>query len=104
MLGDLSPEQVELADYMSELSEEAYSAAWMEGLEYALWEAAIGQRAQYGRLTFSQEKRTKLRELSDACGGWIVFGEPSEETWVPAAEWERLFNLWAADPTRRGSV
>jgi hypothetical protein len=35
--------QRQLADYMSDLSEEAYSAGWMNGLEYALWDALTGR-------------------------------------------------------------
>jgi hypothetical protein len=46
MLADLSPDQRRLADYMSELSESAYCAGWMEGLEFALWEAVQGQRKE----------------------------------------------------------
>jgi hypothetical protein len=36
VLLDLSPQARALADYMSELSEEAYSAGWMMGLEFEL--------------------------------------------------------------------
>jgi hypothetical protein len=42
MLRDLTPAQLELAEYMSDLSEEAYCAGWMRDLEYALWDAAYG--------------------------------------------------------------
>ena len=38
MLRDLTPPQRQLADFMSDLSENAYCAGWMSGLEYALWE------------------------------------------------------------------
>jgi hypothetical protein len=42
MLSDLTPDQRALARYMSDLSEEAYCAGWMSGLEYALWDGLIG--------------------------------------------------------------
>jgi hypothetical protein len=72
MLRDLPTDQRLLADFMSELSEEAYYAGWMMDLEYALWEAVIGVRRDYGRLELSEAHCTRLRELSDNCGGWIV--------------------------------
>jgi hypothetical protein len=36
MLADLSLPQKELAEYMSSLSELAFLAGWMDGLEFAL--------------------------------------------------------------------
>jgi hypothetical protein len=52
MLGDLTAPQRRLAEFMSELSEEAYYAGWMLELEYALWEALVDGRSEYGRLEF----------------------------------------------------
>ena len=98
MLNDLTTEQSSLARYMSELSEKAYYAGWMSGLEYALWQLVLGQRDDYGHVTFSPEDAGVLRRLSQACGGWIVFDDAKEETWVPPAEWERRFSDWQASP------
>jgi hypothetical protein len=92
MLRDLTKDQRLLADFMSDLSEQAYYAGWMKDLEYALWEAVIGVRRDYGRLEVSETHRTRLRELSDTCGGWIVFDDDTEETWLPRAEWENRFS------------
>jgi hypothetical protein len=64
----------------------------MMDLEYALWEAVIGVRRDYGRLELSEAHSTRLRELSDNCGGWIVFDHDTEETWMPLAEWEERFS------------
>jgi hypothetical protein len=77
---------------MSDLSEEAYYAGWMDGLEYALWEAVTGVRREYGRLALTEAHRAHLRELSDNCGGWIVFDDDTEKTWVPLAEWKKRFS------------
>jgi hypothetical protein len=96
MLRDLAKDQRLLADFMSDLSEEAYCAGWMDGLEYALWEAVIGVRGEYGRLALTEAHRARLRELSDTCGGWIVFASDTEETWIPLAEWERRFSARSA--------
>jgi hypothetical protein len=48
----------------------------------------LGGGRQYGHLTLSDAHCERLRELSKACGGWIVFDDETEETWVPLAEWE----------------
>lgn len=94
MLAELSPAQRRLAEFMSEVSEEAYYAGWMVGLEYALWEALLEGRSKYGRLELTDEHRRRLRQLSDECGGWIVFDERVDETWVPISEWQRRFAVW----------
>jgi hypothetical protein len=87
---------------MSALSEEAYSAGWMSGLEYALWEALLGRRASYGRLVFTTEHRVRLRQLSESCSGWIVFDEHADETWLSVAEWVLRFSAWQTqDPSKR---
>jgi hypothetical protein len=99
MRTDLTPEQRALADYMSDLSEQAYFAGWMHGLEFALWEAASGQLPSYGRLEFDERQIVRLRALSSACGGWIVFDEASEETWISMPDWLNRFDEWK---TRRG--
>ena len=41
MLRVLTADQRQLANFMSNLSEQAYCAGWIEGLEYALWEAPL---------------------------------------------------------------
>ena len=88
----LTAAQRRLVDYMSELSEEAYSAGWMLGLEYALWDAVLGQSDKYGRLSIGAGEVARLRELAGQCAGWIVFDD--EETWLPMVEWERRFDEW----------
>jgi hypothetical protein len=94
MLLELPPDQRELADYMSELSEIGYYAGWMQDLEYELWECVLGRTHEYGRLDFNEEHRARLLQLSERCGGWIVSDDETEETWVPLAEWERRFAAW----------
>ena len=62
----LTLDQRALAEYMSELSEEAYFVGWMTDLEYNLWEAVLGIRRRYGLITISQAKVQKLKALADA--------------------------------------
>lgn|ERR1700687_5616950 len=91
MLSSLDPNQRELADYMSELSEEGWYAGWMGGLEYALWRAVLEGPTRYGHLDINEGHILRLRALSGQCAGWIVFDEETEETWLPLAEWERRY-------------
>jgi hypothetical protein len=82
----------ELCDFMSEISERAYSAGWMDSLEYDLWSALHGGECRYGHLTLHDEILLRLRELSDRCGGWIASDDESGlEVFVPYAEWVRRF-------------
>jgi hypothetical protein len=89
MLANLTPQQRELALYMSELSEGAYSAGWMDGLEQALWRAVISGPCRYGHLTLTAIHIEKLKALSGACGGWIRFDDEHEESFVPIETWTR---------------
>lgn len=89
----MTPEQRELAAYMVELSEKACCAYWMRGLEHALWDVRCGIRLRYGDLDVTDEHRDKLKRLSAACGGWIVWRESGPhgggETWVSLDDWHR---------------
>ena len=90
----LTPPQRALAEYMSSISEKAYYAGWMDGLEYALWEAVLGLRKEYGRTTFAAEHTEALKRLSAGCAGWIVFDDEREETWISTAEWNKRYTEW----------
>jgi hypothetical protein len=90
MLASLDANSRALAEYMSELSEKAYHAAWMAGLEFDLWESVSSAPKKYGRLELTADHATRLRALSEAAGGWIYFSD-DEETFVPMAEWLRVF-------------
>ena len=87
----MNPFAQALTDYMVELSEAAYSAGWMEGLEFALWRAVTEGPRRYGRLDITREHISKLRTLSDDCGGWIVFDDNTEETFICLDAWQRLY-------------
>jgi hypothetical protein len=87
MLADLSPAQRALAEYMSALSEAAFQAGWMEGLEHVLWRAVLEGPCQYGRLMITEEHIARLKALSAACDGWIHFHKVHEESFVPVHAW-----------------
>ena len=88
----MTPEAETLKDFMSELSEEAYSAGWMSGLEYALWYAVLNGPLEYGRLSIDEVHIERLKELAGACAGWIVFEDRDSESWVPMPEWVATFD------------
>ncbi len=100
MLRTLEPEAQELAEYMSELSEQAYYAGWMRGLEFELWDAAVNGRREYGRLSITDEHISELRRLSEAAHGWIVFDEKREEILLPMKKWKERFEAWKRDQNR----
>ena len=81
-----------LAQFMSELSEQAYSASWMQHLEFALWHAVVSGPFQYGRLAINEGHIDRLRALRDKCEGWIYFDDQSGESWVALEEWQDMYS------------
>jgi hypothetical protein len=94
MLSELTASQRALAEYMSDLSEDASCAGWLVGLEYVLWETVLDRRTASRWLAFAPSEVARLRDLAQDCGGWIVFDDTTQETWLPMAEWERRFAEW----------
>ena len=88
MLLSLPPDQRELAEFMSSISERCYSAAWIENLEHILWDQINGHQSRTSRTVLTEAETTRLRLLSDRCRGWIVFDDKTEETYVPLSEWK----------------
>jgi hypothetical protein len=91
MLRDLSQDERALADYMSELSELAFHAGWMDNLEHALWRAVEVGPSRYGHLDLTTMHIDKLKQLSASCGGWVCFDSATEETFVPMQQWRRIY-------------
>lgn len=87
----MSPEAAQLAQYMSDLSEEAYCAGWMQDLEYDLWTAVVRGSRPYGRLQISDEQIAHLGRLSAECSGWIYFDDTTGETWIPLNRWRSKY-------------
>lgn len=86
-MDDLTEAQRRLADFMSELSEQAWSAGWMRGLEHELWRAVVSGPRLVGRLQVTEEHVAQLRRMSADCNGWIAFDDEREETFVPIERW-----------------
>jgi hypothetical protein len=88
----MSKEAAELRDYMSELSEDYYCAGWLIDLEYSLWHAIEAGTGDFNGFRLTEEEVKNLKTLSATCAGWIVWNDESaQETFVPLAEWEKLY-------------
>lgn len=94
MLRDLDPKARQLADYMGEISEQAYAAGWMHHLEFELWDIVQRGPRSYGRFDVTAEHIDRLSALSHAADGWVIFDEEREEMLVPMSEWVRRFRDW----------
>jgi hypothetical protein len=92
MLDDLNQDQLKLAGLMSKISEDAFSAGWIEGLEYRLWEISNGGKNSYGGYIVPQEELQQLKFLSDKCGCWIFFDDENEETAIDLESWKNKYN------------
>ena len=63
MLTDLTPDQRALAEYMSELSEQAIHAGWIQNLEHALWRARTEGPFVYTRLAPYRHSRREASRV-----------------------------------------
>lgn len=88
------PDWRALAREMSEISEQAFCAGWMEGLEHFLWEIVNGGPRKYGRIVVSDPQIARLRALSDRVRGWVWFNGEAEEELVDLERWQRLHAQW----------
>lgn len=86
-----------LALEMSEISEQAFHAGWMEGLEYRLWEIVNGDLRKYGQIVLTEQQVARLQQLADEVRGWVRFNDATEvEEFVNREHWQRLYDAWAA--------
>lgn len=56
---------------MTGISESAWCAGWMSGLEHALWNVQPG--TSYGQDVITERQSTLLRLLAEEAGGWWIF-------------------------------
>ena len=69
---NLTAPQRELHDLMSSVSELAWSAGWMRGLEYELWKAVQSPPYKVGRLQLSPTQCDRLTAAASAALASIV--------------------------------
>ncbi len=76
---------------MGELSEEAYSAGWMQNLEYALWDAVVNGERKYGHHFISRADIASLVKLSNESNCWIYYDDVTQETSISLNIWREKF-------------
>lgn len=94
MESTLTDAQQKLADFMSDISENAYTAGWMSNLEYVLWEAVLSGPRQYGRYFINQDDIDTLINVSNELNCWIYFDEDTWETAIPITEWREKYSRY----------
>lgn len=94
-MNELTDEAKDLELLMSDISEVAYCAGWMNKLEYDLWRITLQGSQPYGQTIISPQEISRLKKLSARCGGWIRFDDKFGETFVTFDEWEVLYSAYA---------
>ncbi|MFD8418098.1 hypothetical protein [Streptomyces sp. NPDC059466] len=96
-MSELTLAQRALAEAMSEVSELAYRAGWMERTEYAVWQL-LSTRGAWGQAG-AEELAPLLDTVRDAfrrAGCWIVWADDAPDVQpVALAEWRRRYAAWA---------
>ena len=93
----------QLRELMSEISEDCWCAAWLNGLEYSLWAMVKGADRKFGMDEVRKHEVDELRRLSAECGGWWVWSEANgEEVFAPMAEWLGMYTKACGDAARTG--
>jgi hypothetical protein len=87
----LTKEQQALMLLMSDISEEAWCAGWMEDLEYVLWYAVLHGPIKYGFEVIDIQIIEQLKDLASKTGCWIIYDDNTRETAIPLVEWQKMF-------------
>ena len=76
---------------MSDLSETCWCAGWMDGTEYALWDAVEkNQPVWWGMEEVRQRDIDDLRRLRELSGGWWIWDDEHYETFVSIDQMTKL--------------
>jgi hypothetical protein len=97
MTKDLHPDERQLENLMSDISERCHFAGWMTDLEYVLWDAVINGPRKYGHSIITQYDIDDLVNLSKVCKAWIYFDDETEETAINLDTWKLMFNRSVID-------
>jgi hypothetical protein len=86
-----------LSDLMHDISEEHTCARWNTGLEFHLWGIVNGGDLSYGIALLTEDKRERLRTLSEQAGGWWWWPDGSlTDVFVVLAEWKQIYSAYIA--------
>lgn len=82
---------LELANAMSEISEECICAGWIMGNEHILWGLMTGESTiGYGHGEPTEMDLKILRELHARAGGWIYLGSDGVLHFASTEEWNSI--------------
>ncbi len=87
--------------YISEISELAYCAGWMDDTEYRLWAfvSDLNDDGEWGNAILTPNVRSELRRLSEQVDGWIFWAEAGEgrvgsgPKFIAMADWQKACAL-----------
>jgi len=87
--GEFSDEERDLADTMSDISEDCWCAGWLIGLEYSLWDAIQTGDLEFGMATINSYDLKRCKELADKVNGWVVWMDNGHG--LPIGQWGNYF-------------
>lgn len=89
------PDWHTLAREMSDISEQAFFAGWMDDLEYRLWGILHGKARKLGEIILTDGQVDRLQALSDRVGGWVWFDDGvGVEEFIERERWQGLYDAW----------
>ena len=82
----------ELYELMSDISEDCYCAGWMMGNEFRLWHAITDANddKRYGQSEIAPQQIQRLKELSQAVGGWWRWDDKEGAQFVSLEKWAEI--------------
>src|SRR5690349_11296056 len=94
----LSRDEHRLRDLISEVSEAAFFAGWMEDAEYEVWRLAT-QGGAWGRTDAEESAGLLTEALSTArrIDRWVIWSERTgcDNEPIPLGDWSSMFRAWA---------
>ncbi len=88
---DMTDQQRELYEVMSDISEDCYCAGWMLGLEYAIWGALQDGDRSYGMSEMDAAQLERCRVLAKELDGWVIWYDDDKDAELPLDEWGPRF-------------
>ena len=86
-----------LVNRMIELSRNFYSAEWISGLEFDVWDMAFENKKLFGSIEVTDRMAKLFRDLATLSDGWWVFedkDQPEEDgpVFIPMHRWKQILS------------
>lgn len=91
---NMSEEQWELANLISDISNDHQFAGWMGDIEYSLWKMVVnvGASRHYGFGSVKEHRIDRLYDLANKLQGWVYWNEDCGETFVTLDTWREMYD------------